>query len=197
MPLKRLVLMLLPGLLPLLVFVAASELWGDLVGLWVGVGLGAAEFLFFLVTQKRADTFVLVDTGLLVVMGLISVALADEVFFRLKPVFLEVLLVGLLGWSAFGPRNLLMGLVLKGEAGGRVQKALAENPAASRAMRRQLGAMTLVFGAHTLLALASALWMSKEAWAFITGILPYILVGLVAAVPLGLRFLGSRKAPRT
>jgi intracellular septation protein A len=188
MPLKRLLLLFLPGLLPLLVYVAASELWGDLVGLWVGVGLGAAEFLWFLVTQKRVDGFVLVDTGLLVAMGLISVALADDVFFRLKPVFVEVLLVGLLAWSVFGPRNLLLGMVFKGETGDRVQKALAENPAASRALRLQFGALTVLFAAHTILALASALWMSKEAWAFVTGILPYLLVALVFVVQLALRW---------
>jgi intracellular septation protein A len=188
MPIKRLLLMFLPGLLPLLVYVAASELWGDLVGLWVGVGLGVAEFLWLWVTQKRVDGFVLVDTGLLVAMGLISVALADDVFFRLKPVFVEVLLVGLLAWSAFGPRNLLLGMVFKGETGERVQKALTENPAAARALRLQFGALTLVFAAHTLLALASALWMSKEAWAFITGILPYVLVGVAVLVQWVLRW---------
>jgi uncharacterized membrane protein len=79
-------------------------------------------------------------------------------------------------------------MVFKGETGDRVQKALAENPAASRTLRLQFGALTVLFAAHTILALASALWMSKEAWAFVTGILPYLLVALVFVVQLALRW---------
>lgn len=183
MPLKKLLLMMLPGLLPLLVYVVASEVWGDLVGLWVGVGLGAAEFVFLLLVRRRLDWFVLGDTALLVALGLISIGLDDAVFFRLKPVFVEVLLVAVLAWSAFGPKNLLLGSVLKGAEGEKFRAALEANPAADRLMRGQLRLLTFVLGAHTLLSLASALWMSKEAWAFITGVLPYLLIVPVALVP--------------
>jgi intracellular septation protein A len=182
MPVLALLKMLLPGLAPLLVYVVASEVWGDLIGLWVGVGLGVAEFLFLLLVRRKLDGFVAIDTALLVAMGLISVGLADDVFFRLKPVLTEVLLVGLLGYSAFGPQNLLLGLAFRGETGERLRQAMEAQPQAADAMRRRLGWLTLVFAAHTLLSLASALWMSKEAWAFITGVLPYVLIGAVFLV---------------
>ena len=90
---QRLLLLFLPGLAPLLVFVFISELWGDLAGLAAGVLLGLGEFVFLLIRRRKADLFVLLDLGLLVALGAVSILLADEVFFKLKPVFTELILV--------------------------------------------------------------------------------------------------------
>ena len=60
-------------------------------------------------------------------------------------------------------------------------------------MRWNLGLMTIVFSVHTALSLVSALWMSKEAWAFITGVLPLILVGVLVVVQLSIRWLARTR----
>lgn len=193
MPLVSLLKLMLPGLLPILVYVGASEFWGDLVGLGVGIGLGLAEFLFLLVVQKKVDGFVLGDTALLVVLGGISLGLDDAVFFRLKPVLVEGLIVGLLAASAWGPKNLVMGMVFKGEAGERLRQAWVKNPQAALSMNRNLSLITVVFAAHTFLSLASALWMPKEAWAFITGVLPFLLVIVIMVGQLALRWWVARR----
>ena len=44
---------LLPGLAPLLVFVAADALFGETVGLAVGIAVGVAEFAYVLIRQKK------------------------------------------------------------------------------------------------------------------------------------------------
>lgn len=179
MPVSALLRLLLPGLLPLLVYVVASEVWGDTVGLAVGVGLGLAEFGLLALRQRRLDWFVLGDTALLVLLGGVSLALDDHVFFRLKPVLTEALLVVLLAASAWGRPHLLLGMVFRGEAGTRLRDALTARPAAAAAVQGRLRLVTVVFAAHGCLALASALWMDKEAWAFITGVLPLVLAGLL------------------
>ncbi|MFH2095329.1 MAG: NUDIX hydrolase, partial [Bacteroidota bacterium] len=54
---------LLPGFLPLFVFIAADEIWGTEVGLIVAVVFGMGQLVFTLIREKRLDKFVLFDTG--------------------------------------------------------------------------------------------------------------------------------------
>jgi hypothetical protein len=51
----RLLKSLLPGLLPLVIFVAAKAIFGQTVGLAVGLAVGIAEFVYLFVKQKKAD----------------------------------------------------------------------------------------------------------------------------------------------
>lgn len=187
---------LVPGLLPLLVFMVVSEIWGDMAGVWVGTAMGVVEFLVILVVQRRLDAFVLVDTGLLVGTGLVSVLLADDVFFRFKPVIMELILVAILGVSAFGPRDLLTGMALRGEAARRVRQGMADNPAARQAMQSMMRSLFWLLLGHALLGAAAALWMSVEAWGFITGVLPVLLLGIWFGVRLLLVRLQQRRQTR-
>jgi len=71
---------LLPGLLSLFIFILADEIWGTEVGLYVALGFGIGEFLFYLIRDKKVDKFILLDTGLLIVLGVVSLALEMTFF---------------------------------------------------------------------------------------------------------------------
>ena len=60
---------LLPGLLPLVIFVGADAVFGETVGLLVGIGTGVAEFAYTLIKDRKADPFVAADTILLALAG--------------------------------------------------------------------------------------------------------------------------------
>jgi len=169
--------MLLPGMLPLLVYVAASELWGDVVGLWVGMGIGVAEFLFILVKNRRIDWFVLLDTLLLVSLGLVSLVQASDLLFRLKPAFMELIMAVLVGFSAFGPRNLLMGMALRGEAARELREKLDAVGEVQKRMKGMLISMTLVLLVHIGLTVIASLQPGDELWLFVTGPGLFILFG--------------------
>jgi len=74
---------LLPGLLPILVFILVDEFWSTEAGLVVALVFGIGQLCYIFIREKRLDRFVLFDTALLIALGGISIALKDEIFFML------------------------------------------------------------------------------------------------------------------
>ena len=72
---------LLPGFIPLFVFIAVDEIWGTRVGLVAALIIGVAEMVWIWIKEKRFDRFVLVDTGLLLALGSVSILLDNDIFF--------------------------------------------------------------------------------------------------------------------
>jgi isopentenyldiphosphate isomerase/intracellular septation protein A len=178
---------LAPGFLPLLVFIAADALWGTEVGLLVAIASGVAELAFSYVREKSWDRFVLLDTLLIVLMGGLSLLLANDIFFRLKPAIVELAFCLVLGVSAFTPLNIVLAMskrYLKGIDFGAEQK---------RQMTRSVKAMFFIFLAHAALTVYAAFAMSAAAWGFVSGGLFYILFALFFA---GEWLAGRRRARR-
>lgn len=163
---------LLPGFIPLFVFIAADEIWGTKIGLYVAVSVGIAEMLWVGIREKRFDKFILFDTLLLVVLGAVSIWLDNEIFFKLKPGLIELILVAVLAVSAFSKVNII------GLMGQRYLKDTRFNEAQMLQMRKSLKYLFYIFTAHTALVFYSTFFMSKAAWAFISGGLFYILFGV-------------------
>jgi isopentenyldiphosphate isomerase/intracellular septation protein A len=164
---------LLPGLAPLIVFVAADALFGETVGLLVGIGVGIGEFLYSLFREKRADPFIAVDTLLIAAMGLLSILLHDQLFFKLKPAAIElILLAGLCALVLLPPAYLKLYV-------GRQLRGVSIPDAALPAMRRSLVLMLGALTAHIALTVYAALAMSTAAWGFISGGLLYLLFAAV------------------
>jgi len=162
---------LLPGFIPLFVFIAADEIWGTKVGLFVAIGVGLVELLYIGFKEKRFDKFILFDTLLLVVLGAVSILLDNDIFFKLKPGLIELILVAVLAISAFSKINII------GLMGQRYMKETTFNDAQMVQMRKSLKYLFFIFAGHTLLVFYATFFMSKGAWAFISGGLFYILFG--------------------
>ncbi len=167
---------LLPGLLPIFVFILVDEIWSTEAGLIVAVIFGTVQLAYVFVREKRFDRFILFDTALLVALGGVSLALHDEIFFKLKPALINLLLCALLGYSAFINRNLLMIF------SQRYMGNFSMSEEAAKAMQKTMRMLFWMMLAYTLLIIYSAYFMSKEAWAFISGGLMYILFGVFFAV---------------
>ena len=159
---------LLPGLLPLFIFILADEIWGTQVGLYVALGFGIGEFLFYYIRDKKIDKFILLDTGLLIVLGIVSIVLENDLFFKIKPALIEFILLIIIALSLWGPRNLIMAM------SQRYMGEMQLNADQEKAMRMNMIAMFWITVAHIFLVLYSAEYMSKEAWVFISGGLYYI-----------------------
>lgn len=163
---------LLPGFIPLFVFIAADEIWGTKVGLYVAVGVGVAELAGVGFKEKRFDRFILFDTLLLVILGAVSLVLDNDIFFKLKPGLIELILVAVLAVSAFSSVN-IVGLMSR-----RYLKGAHFNGEQTARMRKMLQSLFYIFLGHTVLVFYATFFMSKEAWAFISGGLFYILFGV-------------------
>lgn len=163
---------LLPGFIPLFVFIAADEIWGTKVGLIVALAVGSAELVYTYIKEKRFDKFVLLDTALLIALGGVSLLLHNDIFFKIKPAVVEAILCVILAISAFTRIDIVGGM------SQRYMKGIEINDQVQRKFKQTIKAMFWIFSAHTLLVVYSAFFMSKEAWAFISGGLFYIIFGV-------------------
>ncbi len=123
---------LLPGLLPLVIFVGADAVFGETVGLLVGIGTGVAEFAYTLIKDRKADPFVAADTILLALAGGLSLLLRDAIFFKLKPAIIEFVLAVAMGGMLVLPPSYLKGYI------GRQLRGVAIPDSAMPAMQRSL-----------------------------------------------------------
>ncbi len=165
-------LQMLPGIIPLFIYVIADEIWGTKIGLIVAVVVGLAEMIFYLVKDKKIDKFILFDTLLLIALGGISMLLDNDIFFKLKPALIGFIGVVLIGIMAFFKPQLIIPMM------HRYMKDFQAGEEQLKLMQKQMKVIFYIFTAYTLLVLYSALFMSKEAWAFISGGLFYIIFGI-------------------
>ena len=178
---------LLPGLLPLVIFVGADAVFGETIGLYVGIGTGIVEFIYTFVKDKKADPFVAADTILLALTGVLSLMLNNDIFFKLKPAIIELVLVLAMGAMLLMPDSVLKGYV------GRQLRGMTIPDTALPSMKKGLGLMLGLIFVHAALTCYAAFALSTAAWGFISGGLLYILFAVYA---LGGFFAGRVKAKK-
>jgi isopentenyldiphosphate isomerase/intracellular septation protein A len=192
---KRILVNLLPGLLPLLVFILADEIWGTDIGLMVAVGFGVLELFFTYFKTRRFEKFILLDIGLLTLLGAISILFNNDIFFKLKPAFIEIIFAILIAVSVFGRRNILL------EMSKRYMKDVKLTSDMGSKMNKSLKTVFFIILAHIILVVYAAFYMSKEAWGFISGVLfylifaAYFLVEIIRARRIRKKFMGIELLP--
>jgi isopentenyldiphosphate isomerase/intracellular septation protein A len=163
---------LLPGLFPLIIFIIVDEFYGTSAGLMVAVSFGITQLIFTYFKNRVFDKFTLFDTLLIVILGSVSYILDNDIFFKLKPALVGAILCILLGISAFSKLN-IFALMSK-----RYFEGINFNDEQIKQFNRSIKVLFFIFSFHTLLVLYSAFFMSKEAWAFISTVLFYLLFGI-------------------
>jgi isopentenyldiphosphate isomerase/intracellular septation protein A len=161
------------GFIPLLIFIVADEFFGLTAGLITAISYGILQAVFTYFKEKRIDKFVLFDTTLILLLGLISLILHNDVFFKIKPGLIELILVILLGVTAFSSNPILIRMT------GRYLKGIEFSADQMSIMQKMMRRMFYLFSGHTILIFYAAFYLSKESWAFISGGLFYILMGLI------------------
>ena len=175
---------LAPGFIPLFGYIAADLVFGETAGLFIGIGIGALEFVFSFLKEKKADLFIAADTLLLSAMGVMSLLLRNRLFFRLKPAVMEGFVALAMTALLLLPRDLLKSYM------GHQVKGLVLEDGAMPALRRSLAAMTAVFVLHAGLTVWAALFASTALWGFVSGGLLYLLLGAVLLA----QWIGAGKA---
>lgn len=163
---------LAPGFLPLIVFIAADAFFQPGIAIAIAVGTAIIELIISYVKVKTLDKFILFDVALIVLLGSVSILLENEIFFKLKPAVIELIFCIILGISVFSPVNIML-MMTK-----RYMKNIELGKAQIAQLTKSLRALFYIFLGHTVLIVYSAFFMSKQAWAFISGGLFYILFGV-------------------
>ncbi len=168
------------GLAPLIIFVIvdawAQNAYDETTSLKLALGaaliLGTAQFIYFWARDGKPEPFILADTGLLLVMGLISLILQKDIFFKLKPAIIEAILLIIIGLTAFSTSDMLLKMT------SRYMKEVRFNQAQIESMRRMMRTFFFCLLIHTALIVYAAFYLSREMWAFISGGLFYIFMGV-------------------
>ena len=159
------------GFIPLLAYIAAELLFGETIGLFIGLGIGILEFIISLLREKKADLFIAADTLLLAAMGALSLILRNQIFFRLKPAILEGFMAIALGILLVLPSE-----VLKAYMSHQVKGFVLEE-SSMPFLRRGLFMIVALLILHTGLTVWAALTAGTALWGFVSGGLLYILLG--------------------
>lgn len=168
---------MLPGLLPLFIFIAVDEIYGVETGLYAALVFVIAGLLFTWFRERRLDRFILFDTVFLVLLGGVSLLFETPIFFKLKPAVIELIICAILGAAAAKPE-----LFLKAMTGRYIKNMeLKVTEEGIDAMRKMMLILTAVLLMHTILTVYSAFFMSERAWGFISGVLFYIIFGVFFA----------------
>lgn len=178
---------LIPGFIPLFAYIAIESIYGETIGLIAGITIGVLEFAFSFFQTKKLDFFILLDTLLLLVLGLISIAFSNPIFYKIKPAIIEILCVLPLLISGLGSGKWLMKQM------EHVVKGIELPPLALNKMKRTSLLMAFIFFLHSVLTLLSAFFASDAVWAFVSGSFLFILIIPVLA----LQFLKPIIAKRT
>ncbi len=188
MPFTLLLKQMLPGLLPLFVFILVDEIWGTTAGLVTALAIGIAELAWTRIQEKRYDGFIVIDTVFLVIMGLVSLATGSAIFFKLKPAILELVVCLMFAAGAMYPEKYFLAMT------SRYMKniTITVNDEAMVRLRRMMTILAAVFILHTALVVYSAFKMSEAAWGFISGGLFYIIFAVIMAGQILMAKLRSR-----
>jgi isopentenyldiphosphate isomerase/intracellular septation protein A len=150
----------------------ADEVWGTKTGLIVAIVSGIIELTYYRIKDGKFDKFILFDTLLIIILGVISIVLENDLFFKLKPALIGVLMCAFLGVSVFTPNNILLNM------SKRYMKGIEISDEQHQLMKKNLRVLFWLFVGYTFLVLYSTWYMSNEAWAFISGGFLYILFGV-------------------
>lgn len=151
-------------LLPLLVFVLVDLLVDDVrISIAAAVVFAVLQLVVTWARTRRFDWFVVLDVALIAGLGGMSVALENELFFKLKPAIIEavtiVFMVGLLlAPPAFLTRYL-----------ERLTPGKPLTPEGYSLMRQMLRWGCVATGVHIVAVLYAAFFQSKSVWAAVSG----------------------------
>jgi len=177
---------MLPGLLPILIFIIADEVWGTEIGLIVAIVIGVLQLVYFGLKEKRIEKFVLIDTLLIIAMGGISIILKNDIFFKLKPVIIEGILAAVLAFSLFSKHNIML------KMSERYMPDMEINEEQNKLMQKSIRNMLIILLLHIALTIYSAFYLSTEAWAFISTGLFYILIFGYFGIEFLIKFLKNK-----
>ncbi len=168
------IIKLLPGFIPIFIYIIIEEFYGTIEGLISAIIIGFIEITYFYIKDKNIDKFVLTDTLLIIFLGGISLGLDNPIFFKIKPAIIQIIISIIIGLSAFSRIN-IVGIM----TGKYLKKSNIDTYNIDKQdIQKSLKILFYILIIHSLLIFYSAFYMSDKAWAFVSSILLYIIFGI-------------------
>lgn len=167
---------MLPGFIPVIAFIVADEVWGTFYGLVVAIGIGIFELAYSLIKYRTIDRFVILDIGLLLALGGISLIFDNDIFFKVKPGIINLIITGLIGYSAFSENNIVL-MMSK-----RYMKGIEFNPYQMWLLNESMVRLFWILLVYSLLTLAAAFVPQKVVWDFMAGPGLFVVFGIFMGI---------------
>ena len=166
---------LLPGFLPILVFIIVDEIWGTIYGLITAIIIGIIELAIGYIKERKIERFILFDVGLIIALGAVSIILHNDLFFKLKPGIISLMMTGLIGFSAFSKHNLMLQMTQ------RYMKNMQMNPYQLWMMQESMKRIFWLLLIYSILTLASSFIDNKAIWSFMGSAGLFVVMALFLA----------------
>lgn len=172
--------------LPLLVFVLVDLLVDDVrISIAAAIAFAAVQLVVTWARTKRFDWFVVLDVALIAGLGGVSIALKDELFFKIKPAIIEGVTIAFMVGLLLAPTPFLIRYV------ERLTPGKALTPDGLALMRAMLAWGSVATGVHIVAVLYTAFFQSKAVWAAVSGPGFYVAFAPV----MGILVWRARRAP--
>jgi intracellular septation protein A len=156
---------LLGQMLPLIVFIIVDSLFNNIkISIISAIAFAIVQLVFFYVKTNQFDWFVLLDVGLIVGLGTISIVLKNEIFFKVKPAVIEGATIVFFLVLILLPDHFLLGYFGRMMPSGMILK-----PAAVGTMKTMLLWMTGYVLLHIGAVLYTAFYSTRKIWAIVSG----------------------------
>lgn len=156
---------LLGQMLPLLVFIIVDSVYNNIrVSIISAILFAAGQLFFFYLKTGQFDWFVLVDVGLIALLGTISIISKNEMFFKVKPAIIEGVTIVFMLVLVFLPDNFLLNYF-----GRMMPKGMSLNPSAIGLLKTILLWLCFYTTLHIGAILYTAYFSSRRMWAIVSG----------------------------
>jgi intracellular septation protein A len=177
----------LTQLLPLLVFIVVDALVTDVrLSILCAVVFALGQLAFTWAKTHQLDWFVLIDVGLIAVLGGVAIGFRNDLFFKTKPAIIEAVAIVLMLALLLAPDRFLLGYF------GRMMPGRDLQPQALGALKSMLAWMCLYTALHIAAVLYTAFRSSRQVWAWVSGPGFYLLFIPLMAVVLVKRMKARR-----
>ena len=172
---------LLMALAPLVIFVIIDAYASARTALLSAMGLSVLLLVYYYFALGGIDATMVLESGLIVLLGLIALKMNNPLFFKFQPVAVGICLGLFLAWFQFFDEPYLLKILPR--MGKLVPEAapLIGNPAIVLIMKRLSWQMILLFWVHAGLVAYSALKMRDLGWILMRlAIYPLLMVMMIA-----------------
>ncbi|NPA38028.1 MAG: NUDIX domain-containing protein [Chlorobi bacterium] len=167
---------MIPGFIPVIAFIVADEVWGTFYGLIVAIVIGVTELVYSLMKYRTIDRFVLLDIGLLLALGGISLVFDNDIFFKVKPGIINLIITGLIGYSAFSKNNIVL-MMSK-----RYMKGVEFNPYQMWLLNESMSRLFWILLVYSVMTIIAAFVPQKLVWDFMAGPGMFVVFGVFMGV---------------
>jgi intracellular septation protein A len=168
----------LTQLLPLIVFIVVDSFVTDVrISIIAAILFAVGQMAFVYARSRRFEWLILIDVGLIVALGGISIAFDNQIFFKVKPAIIEGVAIVFIAVLILAPGQFLLRYF------GRMMPGMVLRPEALRMMKLMLGLICAGTAVHIGGVLYTAFCSSKEVWAFVSGPGFYIIILPIGVLP--------------